>query len=249
MSMDTNMQEHVAAALSAARCAVALTGAGISTESGLPDYRGSAGLWRNRRFEELASIEHFRSEPVAFWEFYRARLDVLAGAEPNAAHRALAALEQRGNVARIITQNVDGLHHAAGSDALEVHGSLRTCDCLACARRVSTEQARARMVEAPDGVPRCECGDVLKPSVVLFGELLPPAIEDAMQLAQRADVMLVCGSSLAVAPVSHLPLITLAAGGTLIIVNDGPTELDQAADLRLAGRLAEELPKIVACMT
>ena len=124
-----------------ARHALVLTGAGISTESGLPDYRGSDGLWRNRRFEELAHIETWRREPEAFWAFYRERIDVLARAQPNDGHRAIAELERRGFVARVLTQNVDGLHRAAGSDPLELHGTLAEVECLACGFRGPTELA------------------------------------------------------------------------------------------------------------
>ena len=232
----------LAALMRASQTVVVLTGAGMSTDSGLPDYRGADGLWRNRRFEELASIEALQSDAAEFWEFYRERLDVLAAAEPNAGHRALAALERAGHIAGVITQNVDGLHAAAGSTALEVHGSLRHAECLACGLTFTMPVVRERMTRASDGVPPCDCGAVLKPGVVLFGELLPPAIDDAAELVNRADLLLVCGSSLAVAPVSRLPLIVLGSGGHLAIINEGPTELDPLADLRFTGRLAHVLP-------
>ncbi|MBC7644722.1 MAG: NAD-dependent deacylase [Thermoleophilia bacterium] len=238
----TDSLEELAELIAHANAVVVLTGAGMSTESGLPDYRGSAGLWRNRRFEELACIEALEREPAEFWEFYRERLAVLADAAPNPGHLALAELERSGHVTGLITQNVDGLHARAGSSALEVHGSLRTADCRSCARRWDMVDVIVRMQTATAGIPLCDCGSVLKPSVVLFGEMLPPAIEEAAALAGQADVLIVCGSSLAVAPVSRLPLIVLGAGGQLVIINDGPTEFDVLADMRFSGRLAQVLP-------
>jgi NAD-dependent deacetylase len=237
--------EALAALLDGARGAWALTGAGISTESGLPDYRGPAGMWRNRRFEELASIEAMRSEPAEFWDFYRMRLDHLGDAQPNPAHDALARLQRAGALALVVTQNVDGLHQAAGStEVLELHGSLRVARCRSCGIELPIEAARERWAVAADAVPRCTCGEVLGPGVVLFGEPLPLAIEAAFAHAERADVALALGTSLEVFPAAHLPLVTAERGGRLGIVTRGATQFDSIADVRVDALLGDVLPRV-----
>ncbi|MBC7462419.1 MAG: NAD-dependent deacylase [Thermoleophilia bacterium] len=231
--------------LAGAECAWVLTGAGISTESGLPDYRGASGLWKQRRFEELASIEALRNEPVAFWEFYRVRLDHLDAAEPNAAHEALARLQTHGIVERIVTQNVDGLHAAAGSvDVLELHGSLREARCRSCGFACDMPEARTRWGLDAHAVPYCDCGSVLGPGVVLFGEPLPLAAETAFELAERSDTVLALGTSLQVFPAAHLPVITVERGGRLGIVNQGATDFDALAHVCIDGRLGDVLPEV-----
>ena len=226
-----------------------LTGAGMSTESALPDYRSAEGLWKNRRFEELADIETFRREPVEFWDFYRERLSLLDDAQPNAGHFALAALERAGLVERVITQNIDGLHTAAGSkDVLEVHGSLRESLCLVCGSRFPRIETEERADAAADGVPRCDCGQALKPDVVLFGEMLPQSMNDAELLAYDCDLLLCCGSSLAVWPVAKLPQVvkkpSKQGAGALAIINRGPTEADYLADVRIEGATGDVLPEL-----
>jgi NAD-dependent deacetylase len=206
---------------------VVLTGAGVSTESGIPDFRSATGVWKRFDPYEVASIDAFRRDPERVWEFYGLRLDVLADAEPNAAHRALAALEARGLVQAVITQNVDRLHFAAGSrDVVEVHGSVGSGVCLGCGRR---EESVRELLP----LPRCAaCGAILKPGVIMFGELLPAqAIERATWLAQHAGLLLVVGTSLEVWPVAGLPEETLARGGKLAIVNREPTPFDARAQL------------------
>lgn len=240
--------EHVRALaelLGTASRAWVLTGAGMSTESGLPDYRGPSGMWRNRRFEELASIEAMRREPAEFWEFYRMRLDHLGAAQPNAAHRALARLQDAGAIERVVTQNVDGLHQAAGSEAvLELHGSLRVARCRSCGTELPIEEARLRWAADPEAVPRCDCDFVLGPGVVLFGEALPLAIETAFRLAEEGDVVLALGTSLEVFPAAHLPLVTVERGGRLGIVTRGDTPFDDIAHLRVDARLGDVLPRV-----
>lgn len=206
---------------------VALTGAGVSTESGIPDFRSAGGIWAQFDPYEVASIDAFRRDPERVWEFYALRLGVLADARPNDAHHALARLERDGLLEAVITQNVDGLHQAAGSrDVVEVHGSIRGAECLACGHRA--EDAAALLP-----VPRCaRCGAVLKPGVVMFGELLPEAaIDRATKLAQDAALLLVAGTSLQVWPVAGLPEETLAHRGKLAIVNRDPTPYDERAEL------------------
>jgi NAD-dependent deacetylase len=208
---------------------VALTGAGVSTESGIPDFRSASGIWAQYDPYEVASIDGFRRDPARVWEFYGRRLGVLAEARPNDAHRALAALERRGLLEAVITQNVDGLHQQAGSqEVIEVHGSISTASCPRCGRR----EPRERVVDLLP-VPACaDCGAVLKPDVVMFGELLPlRTIERASALARSAALLLVVGSSLEVWPVAGLPGETLAEGGIVAIVNRDPTPYDERASL------------------
>jgi NAD-dependent deacetylase len=228
---------------------VVLTGAGVSTESGIPDFRSQTGLWAEADPLEVASLQAFRADPERVWSFYAPRLRMLTHAEPNAAHLALAELERRGLVRGVITQNIDLLHERAGSgDVIEVHGSIRTATCPSC-RAVHPLEEVAAWVEAR-GVPHCrKCGAVLKPDVVLFGELLPePTIDRAYELAGRAALMLVVGSALEVFPAADLPLETLRAGGALAIVNREPTPLDEDADLRIGGSAGEALSALVAAL-
>jgi len=240
--------EHLAALLRGARHVLVLTGAGVSTESGLPDYRGSNGLWGNRRFEELAHIETWRREPEAFWTFYRERIDVLARAQPNAGHRAIAELERRGLIARVLTQNVDGLHRAAGSDPLELHGTLAQVECLACGFRGPTEVAATQLGEGA-AVPRCPaCEAPLKPAVTLFGEVLPPALGEAELELAHCDLLLCCGSTLQVYPVASFPDDVARRGGAVAIVNLGPTGADDLAGVRLDARTGDALPALVALL-
>ncbi len=228
---------------------VVLTGAGVSTESGIPDFRSPGGLWSEFDPLEYGSIEAFRRDPVRIWEFYGSRFSFLAAAEPNEAHRALAALEARGLVEAVVTQNIDLLHERAGSrDVIEVHGSIRRAVCQACGADEPLERVLTQLESRP--APLCPaCGAVLKPDVVFFGELLPAgALERASELARRARLLLVVGSSLEVYPVAGLPLETLASGGSLAIVNRGPTALDERAHLRLEGSAGEILGETVRAL-
>jgi NAD-dependent deacetylase len=225
---------------------IVLTGAGISTDSGIPDFRSPTGIWSQYDPMEYTTISAFRRDPVKVWEFYALRFDVLMRAEPNAGHRGLAELERDGFVRAVITQNIDGLHTRAGSrDVIEVHGSIRTARCLACGTRASLADVLASLP-----VPPCpECGEVLKPDVVMFGELLPAgALERAEALAAQAGVLLVVGSALEVYPVAGLPELTLAAGGALAIVNRGPTPYDGRAEVRIDGGAGETLSAVVAAL-
>ena len=231
--------ERLAALIVESQPCVVLTGAGVSTESGIPDFRSRTGLWAQYDPMEYATIDAFRRDPAKVWEFYSKRLDVLKAAEPNAAHLALAELERRGLVEAVITQNVDRLHDRAGSrSVIEVHGSISTSSCLACGHREEFERVLALLP-----VPECErCGAVLKPDVVMFGELLPAvAIDRAIDLARRAGLLLVVGSSLEVHPVAGLPAVAVSGGGALAIVNRGPTPFDNLASVRIDGGAGETL--------
>lgn len=225
-----------------------LTGAGISTESGIPDFRSPTGLWAEVDPMEYASIEAFRRDPEKVWRFYALRISMLTEAEPNEAHYALAALEELGYVQAVVTQNIDLLHARAGSrDVVEVHGSIRTSTCPQCGASVSLERLRAMLGRQPEGAPRCaSCAAVLKPDVVFFGELLPEReIDRANELARSAGLLLVVGSSLEVYPVAGLPDETLAAGGAVAIVNLGPTPFDGRAAVKIEASAAEALPEVV----
>jgi NAD-dependent protein deacetylase/lipoamidase len=228
---------------------VVLTGAGVSTESGIPDFRSAGGIWAQYDPMEYATIAAFRRDPAKVWEFYKLRFAMLKDARPNAAHEALAELERRGDVEAIVTQNVDRLHRLAGSqDIVEVHGSIATCSCLDCGRRVGFDEVLAMVEGAP--APACpDCGSILKPDVVMFGEYLPPAaIERASRLARSARLLLVIGSSLAVFPVAGLPQETLAAGGKLAIVNREPTPFDGEAELTIHAAAGKTLSVVVRHM-
>ncbi len=222
------------------------TGAGISTESGIPDFRSAGGIWERYDPYEVGHIDSLRRDPARVWEFYALRPDALAQAEPNDGHRAPAELEQHGWIRAIVTQNVDGLHQRAGSrGVVEVHGSLREAECLACGVRVPMADAIASLP-----LPACpDCGEVLKPGVVMFGELLPvAAIERAQQLAAEAGLLLVVGPTPEVHPVAALPGETLAAGGALALVNRGGTPWDSRAELVLDAGAGETLRAAAAAL-
>ena len=229
---------------------VVLTGAGVSTESGIPDFRSPSGIWADFDPLEYASIHAFRANPEKVWRFYLPRFSMLTSAEPNAAHAAIAELERRGLVEAVVTQNIDLLHERAGSrDVVEVHGSIRTSTCPGCDTTYVLADVLT-LLAAGDGAPRCpSCGTVLKPDVVFFGELLPErALERAVELARSAGLLLVVGSSLEVYPVAGLPLETLEHGGALAIVNREPTPFDGDATLKIDGSAADTLAAVVAVL-
>jgi NAD-dependent protein deacetylase/lipoamidase len=216
---------------------VVLTGAGISTESGIPDFRSPSGIWAKYDPMEYATIAAFRRAPAKVWEFYSLRFEALATAEPNAGHVALAELERAGLVTAVVTQNIDGLHHRAGShDVIEVHGSIRTASCLECGTQVALDPA----------APHCPtCGSILKPDVVMFGELLPAgAMERATELVLGAGLLLVVGSSLEVYPVAGLPELA----ERLAIVNMGETPFDAQAEMKIDAPAGETLALVVATL-
>jgi NAD-dependent deacetylase len=243
--------ERLAALVRDARSVVALTGAGISVPSGIPDFRSpGTGLWANVDPMEVAHIDAWRANPERFWRFYGERFAALEGKQPNGAHRALVELERRGRLDAVITQNIDMLHRRAGTAQLvEVHGTIEHSSCLACGGRVALAETRARLAAAADGVPRCVCGAPLKPDVVLFGELLPAeALERAYALAAGADLLLCVGSSLEVHPVAQLPSVTRRNGGRVAIVTQGETPHDARAAVKLTGDVVAELEALVAAL-
>ncbi len=244
--------ERAASLLREAECAVVLTGAGVSVPSGIPDFRTpGTGLWENVDPMEVAHIDAWRRDPDRFWSFYGERFASLVDKRPNGAHLAIAELERRGLVRAVITQNIDRLHRAAGSERLiEMHGSIEWSVCLECGGRHSLERVVAQLRSGDGGAPRCPaCAAPLKPDVVLFGELLPErALAEAQELATTADLMLCVGSSLEVYPVAGLPAITHGAGGRLVLVTQGETPYDDDAELKLDGDVVDELDRILSAL-
>jgi NAD-dependent protein deacetylase/lipoamidase len=242
--------QRAADLLSAARRGLALTGAGVSAESGISTFRGEGGVWTKYDPVKVASIDRFLEDPAAYWTVAKERGSVALAAQPNAGHYALAKLEAAGMLTAIVTQNTDGLHQASGSKrVIEVHGSGRTVECLTCGAREPRADVQARLeVELP---PRCKVcgGGLLKPTVVLFGEPMPAAaVQEAFELARNADVMLVVGSSLVVHPAADIPLAALRAGARLIVVNAEPTPIDAMAEVVIHGRSGEVLPEVLGLL-
>jgi NAD-dependent deacetylase len=240
--------ERLAELIRAAGSVVALTGAGISVPSGIPDFRSpGTGLWENVNPMEVAHIDVFRRDPERFWRFYGARFQSLESIRPNPAHEALVTLERAGLLDAVITQNIDRLHEAAGSrELIEVHGTISHSSCQRCGTSYALADVRERLALDARGVPRCDCGAPLKPDVVLFGEYLPvAALARAEQLAAGADLMLCIGSSLEVYPVAGLPELTLSRGGRIAILTQGATALDASASVRMGGDVVDELAALL----
>ncbi|MFX0021112.1 MAG: NAD-dependent deacetylase [Candidatus Hermodarchaeota archaeon] len=228
--------------------AIALTGAGISTESGIPDFRGDSGIWKKYKPEIYGTFQSFLADPSKFWKMAEKIAPALFDAKPNPGHYAIAELEKLNIVKALITQNVDELHQKAGSIIVyEVHGSVYRFTCLGCRASYTKEQIMRKLKKEKKVAPGCNyCGAPLKPSVVLFGEMLPNFEKYmAIDLAKKTDVMLIAGSSLSVVPICDLPLYTLSEGGKLIIVNDEPTDLDERAEVVINNKTGIVLPLIV----
>jgi NAD-dependent deacetylase len=236
----------------AAQRIVVLSGAGISTDSGIPDFRGPQGVWtRSPAAERQSTLQHYLADEQVRQAAWRARLDHPAWhAEPNRGHRALVELERRGKLHALITQNIDELHQRAGNSAakvIEVHGTMRRVVCWGCGRRAPMHQALER-VRAGEADPPCRaCGGILKSDTISFGQaLVPQVIERAMRVAAEAELMIAVGSTLQVYPVAGAVEVAKDAGARVIIVNQQPTALDATADLLLQGSIGELLP---ACCT
>lgn len=252
-SINGDMSENeslsaAAALIRRARHLTVLTGAGISTPSGIPDFRSDRGLWQRYDPLEVASLQAFRLHPERFFAWMRPLAAEIMRAQPNAAHQALAYLEQQGIPMTIITQNIDRLHQKAGSQhVIEVHGSLDTMTCTGCYHTVEAAPFMEPYL-AEGAVPHCPtCGSILKPDVILFGEQLPYwAYEQALEAARTCDVMLVAGSSLEVMPVAGLPVVALERGADLIVVNQSPTYVDVRATAVFHDDVATVLPAIAS---
>ncbi len=238
---------RIAELINKSNCVVALTGAGVSTASGIPDFRGPQGLWR-RLDPSKFEISYFHRNPDEVWGIFISTFAIRDDIAPNPAHKALAELEAMGKLCAVITQNIDGLHQKAGSRrVVEIHGSLRYAVCTKCGMKYPLAEV---LREYKGAAPRCKvCGGVLKPDVVFFGEPLPQeALNEAVMLAELSDLFIVIGSSLAVAPANRLPFIAKRRGAKLVIVNGEPTELDEIADVVIRGRVEEILPKVVEAL-
>jgi NAD-dependent deacetylase len=247
---DSRAEREVARAIALLRAsarAVALTGAGLSTESGIPDFRSPGGVWE--RFRPIEFADFVRSEAARreHWRYKRETIPIMLGAQPNAGHRALARLEACGRLAAVVTQNIDGLHQAAGSrTVLELHGTNRFAVCLSCAGDEAIEPVLERL-EAGCDVPRClACGGILKPATVSFGQALPSdVLEQAIGLAAQADLMLAIGSSLQVQPAASLVGVAKQHGARVLILTRSATPYDAIADVCLDTPLGESLPRLV----
>ncbi|RLI50357.1 MAG: NAD-dependent protein deacylase [Candidatus Thorarchaeota archaeon] len=225
----------------------ALTGAGISVDSGIPDFRSEGGLWKRYDPLEYATYESFLNDPSKFWTMGRELARVILDAKPNAAHYALAELEKRGKLIGVITQNIDNLHQAAGSKrVIELHGNYLRAYCMSCGK-VYVGEAVHRRVATGEIPPRCdECKGVLKSESILFGEPLPEkAMSEAIELCRQTDLMLVVGTSLAVYPAAYLPQLAKDSGAKVIIINLHGENRDDVADIVLKGRASIILPKLV----
>lgn len=236
--------------IAAAKRVVVLTGAGISTESGIPDFRGPQGVWtRNPAAEKLSDIRYYVADPEVRKASWQSRLDHPAWtAQPNAGHRALAALEQHGKLHALITQNIDGLHLRAGNSpgrVLEVHGNLHQAVCLSCGWKGPMQQVLARVRAGEDDPPCPECRGILKSDTISFGQQLVPAvIARAMAAASEADLLLAVGTSLQVYPVAGAVPVAKDAGARVVIMNAQPTQFDEIADAVLNGAIGVTLPFI-----
>ncbi len=239
--------EKLAELIKESRSTVALTGAGISVPSGIPDFRTpGTGIWENVDPMEVANIEVFRRDPKRFWSFYRPRFNMLEDKQPNPAHTVLAELEERGLLEGVITQNIDRLHRKAGSKKIvEVHGTVETSSCLDCGESYKLEEVETLF--DGDEIAKCRsCDGSVKPDVVLFGEMLPEeAIFEAQQMARGADLMLCIGSSLVVQPVASLPTLTAHSGGKIAILTKSETPYDAEAEVRMNGDVVEEMQAVL----
>jgi len=237
--------------IAAARRIVVLTGAGISTDSGIPDFRGPQGVWtRNPHAEKMATLQHYVADPDVRKRSWQDRLSSPAWqAKPNAGHLALVELERRGHLDTLVTQNVDGLHLMAGTSPerlIQIHGTMREVTCLACGERAPMERALAR-VRAGEDDPACRsCGGILKSATISFGQSLVAAdLTRAQQAAHRSDLMLAVGTKLSVWPIAGVVPTAKEAGARVVIINAEPTELDSMADAVLRGSISEILPRLV----
>ncbi len=241
-----NLIREAADVLASRRNAVALTGAGISVESGIPAFRGSQGLWERFDPMEYATIGSFLRDPGKVWTMLSEMIDIFAKAEPNAAHRGLAELETMGILRSVITQNVDGLHQAAGSrKVIEFHGSAEHLVCIACWRRYASRE------KVREGIPpRCECGEILKPDLVLFGEPIPWVAQgEAETEAEACRVLLVAGTSAEVSPACDIPRISKRQGAFVIEINPEETQLTRTvADIHITAPGGEAIPALVSAL-
>jgi NAD-dependent deacetylase len=253
--LDPNLEQALQTArawIREAQQIVVLTGAGISTESGIPDFRGPQGLWRkNPEAEKMATLQHYMSDPEVRRRAWQNRLRSAAwDAKPNAGHRALAELERSGKLHTIITQNVDGLHQKAGTSpeiVVEIHGTLHEVMCMRCGERAPMEHALDRVRAGEEDPPCRRCGGILKSATISFGQnLVHEDLERSQEAAESCDLMLAIGSSLTVYPIAGVVLVAKRAGARVVILNAEPTAMDDVADLVIRGAIGELLPRLAA---
>jgi NAD-dependent deacetylase len=243
--------EVVRSWIRAAERVAVLTGAGISTESGIPDFRGPQGVWtRNPDAEKMATLQHYVADPEVRKRAWRNRLESAAWtAKPNAGHRALVDLERGGRLLALLTQNVDGLHQLAGSSSermVEIHGTIHEVACLSCDERAPMERALARVRAGEEDPPCRSCGGLLKSATISFGQgLVAEDIDRAEQAARGCDLMLAIGTTLSVYPIAGVVPLAKACGARVVIVNAEPTEMDDVADAVLRGPIGELLPALI----
>ena len=244
--IDNEKVNRVAELIKESKYTVVLTGAGVSTGSGIADFRTPGkGIWEKVDPFKVTSITAFEKNPQRFYHFYRPRIEMLTQVFPNPAHKAIARLEEMGYIKYLITQNIDNLHRRAGSkNIIEVHGTLREAICRKCGKIISSELLIKRIDKNKEKVPYCECGGAFKPNAVLFGEMLPD-LDSAIDQSMRADLILAVGSSLQVSPVNMLPQYCLDRGGKLVIVNFMSTYLDYLAEVAIKEDICDFLPAVV----
>lgn len=244
--IDEGKVNQVVKLIKKSKYAIVLTGAGVSTGSGIPDFRTPGkGIWEKVDPFKVTSITAFDENPQRFYYFYRPRIEMLSRVSPNPAHKAISQLEEMGYIHCLITQNIDNLHQRAGSKkVIEVHGTLRKAICRRCGKIISSELLIQKIDESKEKVPYCECGGVFKPNVVLFGEMLPN-LDNAIYESKRADLILTVGSSLQVSPANMLPQYCLDRGGKLVIVNFMSTHLDYLAEAVINEDVCDFLPAVV----
>jgi NAD-dependent deacetylase len=244
--IDEGKVNQVVKLIKKSKYAIVLTGAGVSTGSGIPDFRTPGkGIWEKVDPFKVTSITAFDENPQRFYYFYRPRIEMLSRVSPNPAHKAISQLEEMGYIHCLITQNIDNLHQRAGSKkVIEVHGTLRKAICRRCGKIISSELLIQKIDESKEKVPYCECGGVFKPNVVLFGEMLPN-LDNAIYESKRADLILTVGSSLQVSPANMLPQYCLNRGGKLVIVNFMSTHLDYLAEAVINENVCDFLPAVV----
>ncbi|HDP35768.1 MAG TPA: NAD-dependent deacylase [Candidatus Hydrogenedentes bacterium] len=241
---DDNLYERAAETVKNTTNAIAVTGAGISVESGIPDFRSAGGLWARYPPDEYATMDAFFRDPDKVWEMWYELAEELKGVQPNPGHYALAELERLGHIKAVITQNIDALHQHAGSNTvIEYHGNADQIACTACFRHRAMDLSQRAL-----GAPRCECGGVMKPDVVLFGEVIPEyAMKTSDMLARGCDVLIVVGTSAQVYPAASLPYLAKEHGAKIIECNTQPTNFTGViTDIFLEGPAGQTLPKLVA---
>jgi NAD-dependent deacetylase len=260
--MDTSSLQNLATAISKSSRIASLTGAGISVASGIPDFRSEGGLWTRYDPSVYASYSRFVDDPSYFWEMHMEVMRLIDKAQPNPAHRALVNLEELGFLKGVITQNIDGLHQDAGCTTVyELHGTNRTCSCIACGNQYLTREIAdhifsfqkedlIRKMRKGDEIPTCECGGWIKPDVILFGEKMPhKTVIAAEELVSSCDLLLVVGTSLEVQPAASLPFTAKHNRSTIAIINREPTFLDRIADYAFLGKAEEILPSLIKILS